>query len=108
MHLPQVFAYASRTLLLQRNKSYSREWWNPGRIRVQLKREDQSLVNPAVTNSKLFAGCAAVANDYYLFSRIGKVLWQEVCQKVKEIRSKGSASGEQSSAGGGGKKKKKR
>jgi SRP19 protein len=37
---------------LQR-KSYPREWWVLGRVRVQLKNDDGSPCNPEIPNSEL-------------------------------------------------------
>lgn len=37
---------------MQLNKSYSRDFLQPGRVRVQIKREDGSPVNPAIPNRK--------------------------------------------------------
>lgn len=43
------------------NKAYSRDWLTPGRLRVQLKRADGTLVNPRVgSKSALLQQCAAL------------------------------------------------
>ncbi len=49
---------------LQLDKVYSRDNMQRGRVRVQLKREDESLVNPAVPSRKLLTFVLHNANHF--------------------------------------------
>ncbi|GAQ82691.1 signal recognition particle 19 kDa protein [Klebsormidium nitens] len=86
--------YFKLPTVLELNKSYSRDFLQPGRVRVQIKREDGSPVNPAIPNRKK------------LLEEVAKMVPKHTGRQKKaaEPAAGGSTSGAKS--GKSGKKKK--
>lgn len=82
---------------IELDKAYSRDFMQRGRVRVQLKRDDGSLVNPAIPTRKA------------LFMKVAELVPKHHGRSKKQDQS-GSASGSSGAAaaksGKGGKKKK--
>ncbi|KAL1204324.1 Signal recognition particle 19 kDa protein [Cardamine amara subsp. amara] len=76
------------------DKAYPRDFMQVGRVRVQLKKEDGTLVNPAITSRK------------QLMQKIAELVPKHPDRKKKqEPQATTSTSGTSSKSGKGGKKK---
>ncbi|XP_010521703.1 PREDICTED: signal recognition particle 19 kDa protein [Tarenaya hassleriana] len=79
---------------IELDKAYPRDFMQRGRVRVQLKREDGTLCNPAITSRKqLMQQIAELVPRHH-----GRV-------KKQEAQSSSSNAGTSSKSGKGGKKK---
>ncbi|KAG7594437.1 Signal recognition particle SRP19 subunit [Arabidopsis thaliana x Arabidopsis arenosa] len=84
------------------DKAYPRDFMQVGRVRVQLKREDGTLLNPAITSRKHLLQKIAE-----LVPRHPERVKKQEAQKAKkqEPQATTSTSGTSSKSGKGGKKK---
>eukprot|EP00873_Tetraselmis_striata_P002678 jgi/Tetstr1/422942/TSEL_013721.t1 len=93
----EIFDSVTKALHLQaeleHEKCYSRDFWVVGRVRVQLKKDDGSLVNPDIPSRKV------------LFEKVAEWVPKHPNRSGKaraQAAAKLQASGSGSSAGGGG------
>lgn len=87
--------YLKLPCVIEADKAYPRDFMQRGRVRVQLKREDGSLVNPAILSRK------------ELFLRIAELVPRHHGRKKQEQAPSGPSSNAGSGKSGKGGRKKK-
>lgn len=90
MEIGDCCSYLRLSVAIELDKAYSRDFMQRGRVRVQLKREDGSLVNPAIPTRKA------------LFLKVAELV-PKLQSRSKKQDASGSASGSNSNAAPAGK-----
>jgi len=93
LEIGEICAYFKLNAEIQPDKMYPKDWMNPGRVKVELIKEDGKLANPAVKNKK------------DLMLKLGELI-PKLKSRASGAGSKGATTQGTTETAGDGKKKK--